>query len=204
MLAAIGVACTPSQVIRDGRERVDLPYPVAAKILSGDIPHKTDVDGVVLDIRDARALSAAVDDLLTRISARLPDARIDGVLVQPMQRGIGEVIVGYRYDREVGPIVMLGVGGIPAELCEGHALRLAPVSPETAMEMITEVPGLALLRGYRARPRGDLEALAQVVHLLSLLACSDAPAVLEAEINPLIVRTDGVVAVDALVRIDDA
>jgi acyl-CoA synthetase (NDP forming) len=203
MLAAIGVACTPSQVIRDGRESVNLPYPVAAKILSGDIPHKTDFDGVILDIPDARALSAAVDDLLTRIRARLPDARIDGVLVQPMQRGIGEAIVGYRRDREVGPVVMVGLGGIPAELCGGHALRLAPVGLQTAMEMITEAPGLALLRGYRNRPGGDLEALGQVVHLLSLLACADAPTVLEAEINPLIVRTNGVVAVDALVRIDD-
>jgi succinyl-CoA synthetase beta subunit len=144
-----------------------------------------------------------VDDLLTRIRARLPDARIDGVLVQPMQRGVGEAIVGYRRDREVGPVVMVGLGGIPAELCGGHALRLAPVGLQTAMEMITEAPGLALLRGYRNRPGGDLEALAQVVHLLSLLACADAPTVLEAEINPLIVRTNGVVAVDALVRIDD-
>ena len=203
VLAAIGVTCVPSQVVRDGSEHVDLPFPVAAKILSADIPHKTDVDGVVLEIADARALSAVVTDLLTRVRARLPDARIDGVLVQPMQRGLGEVIVGYRLDREVGPIVMIGSGGIPAQLGEGRALRLAPVSSETAMEMITEVPELTLLRGYRNRPRGDLEALAQVVHLLSLLACTDAPAVLEAEINPLIVRTDGVVAVDALVRIDD-
>jgi len=203
VLAAIGIACTPSQVIRNASDSVNLPYPVAAKILSADISHKSDVGGVVLDIGDARALSAAVDDLLTRIGAMLPNARIDGVLVQPMQRGIGEVIVGYRYDPEVGPIVMIGFGGIQAELCGGLAVRLAPVSPETALQMITEVPGLALIRGYRNRPRGDLEALAQVVHLLSLLACIDAPRVLEAEINPLIVRTDGVVAVDALLKIDD-
>ncbi len=201
LLSNIGVPCVASQVIRSGSEPVHLPFPVAAKILSADIAHKTEAGGVMLDIGDASALSARVDEMLARIRSERPDARIEEVLVQPMQRGLGEVIVGFRRDRDVGPVVMIGVGGILAELCPGHAVRLAPVSVDSALEMIAAVPGLALIRGYRNRPAGDLASLARVVHLMSLLALADDGLVMEAEINPLIVRSDGVVAVDALVRI---
>jgi acyl-CoA synthetase (NDP forming) len=201
LLSNIGVPFVPSQVIRSAHEPVHLPFPVAAKILSADIPHKTEAGGVALDIEDASALAAAVDAMVARIRLEHPEARIEGVLVQPMQRGLGEVIVGFRRDRDVGPVVMVGVGGILAEVCAGHAVRLAPVSIDSALEMIESVPGLAVVRGYRNRPAGDLVSLARVIHLISLLALADAGIVSEAEINPLIVRSDGVVAVDALVRI---
>jgi acyl-CoA synthetase (NDP forming) len=201
LLSNMGVPFVPSQVMRSGREPVQLPFPVVAKILSSDIPHKTDAGGVALDITDASVLAARVDAMLARIRSERPDARIDGVLVQPMQRGLGEVIVGFRRDRDVGPVVMVGVGGMLAEVCAGYAVRLAPVSIDSALEMIASVPGLALVRGYRNRPAGDLASLSRVVHLMSLLALADDGIVLEAEINPLIVRSDGVVAVDALVRI---
>jgi len=201
LLSTIGVPFVPSQVIRSAHEPVHLPFPVAAKILSADIPHKTEAGGVVLDIEDESALAARVDGMLARIRSEHPEARIEGVLVQPMQRGLGEVIVGFRCDRDVGPIVMVGVGGILAEVCAGHAVRLAPVGIDLALEMIASVPGLATVRGYRNRPAGDLATLARVVHLMSLLALADDGVVMEAEINPLIMRGDGVVAVDALVRI---
>jgi len=201
LLSRIGVPFVPSQVIRSAQEPVHLPFPVAAKILSADIPHKTEAGGVALDIEDASALAAAFDAMLARIRLAHPEARIEGVLVQPMQRGLGEVIVGFRRDRDVGPVVMVGVGGILAEVCAGHAVRLAPVSLDSALEMIESVPGLAVVRGYRNRPAGDLVSLARVIHLMSLLALADDGIVREAEINPLIVRSDGVVAVDALVRI---
>jgi len=201
LLSNIGVPFVPSQVMRSGQEPVQLPFPVVAKVLSADIPHKTDAGGVALDIADASALAARIDAMLARIQSERPDARIEGVLVQPMQRGLCEVIVGFRRDRDVGPVVMVGVGGILAEVCAGHTVRLAPVSIDSALEMIASVPGLALVRGYRNRPAGDLASLSRVVHLMSLLALADDGVVLEAEINPLIVRSDGVVAVDALVRI---
>jgi len=121
-----------------------------------------------------------------------------------MHRGLGEVIVGYRRDADVGPIVVLGVGGLLADACGGHVVRLAPVSVEAAVEMIAAVPGLALLRGDRNQRRGDLHALADTIHKLSLLALLEHTPVLEAEINPLIVQAQGVVAVDALVRFDAA
>lgn len=198
VLGGLGIAFAASQVVHSGKDPVTVGFPAVAKILSADIPHKTEAGGVVLGITDAAALKRAVDDMLARIAKAMPQAQLDGVLVQRMEQGVGEVIVGFRRDRDVGPIVMVGVGGILAEIGGGHAVRLAPVSIETAREMIAEVPGFAVLRGYRNRPAGDLESLAQAVHALSLLACATAQTVLEAEINPLLVKTKGVVAVDAL------
>jgi len=196
VLGELGIPFAASQVVQNGNEPVATGFPAVAKILSADIPHKTEAGGVVLGIADARTLRAEVDGMLSRIRHAYPGARLDGVLVQRMEQGIAEVIVGFRRDRDAGPVVMVGVGGILAELGGGHAVRLAPVSLETAREMITEVPAFAVLRGYRNKPCGDLEALAHTVRALSLLA--HATVVQEAEINPLLVKSDGVVAVDAL------
>jgi len=119
--------------------------------------------------------------------------------VQRMERGLAEVIVGYKRDPQVGPLVVLGVGGVLAEIYKDFAMRLAPITPETALQMIGEVKGLAVIRGYRGMPRGDCAALADAVAAFSQLAAFDDVA--EAEINPLIVKKegDGVVAVDGLV-----
>ncbi len=202
VLAAIGIPFAPACVVRSGAEPVDLPYPVAAKLLSQDVAHKTEVGGVVLGIADAAALARAVDAILARTRSLLPQARIDGVLVQSMQRGLGEAIVGFRRDPQVGPVVLVGAGGVAAEFCGDPAMRLAPVSLAVAADMIGDVPALAPLRGYRDRAAGGLVALAHAVHRLSLLACDRS--VLEAEINPLIVGSEGVVAVDALMRLSNA
>jgi len=163
--------------------------------LSSAITHKSDVGGVMLGIADAKALGAAV----TAMRTRLPELR--RVLVQPMIAGIGEALIGYRVDRDVGPLVLVAAGGIYTEIYRDRSLRLAPVDTETAVEMIAEVRGLKLLTGYRGKPAGDITALAQAIAALSRLAAD--PAVVEAEVNPLIVRPqgEGVVAVDAVVRI---
>jgi succinyl-CoA synthetase beta subunit len=128
---------------------------------------------------------------------------VDRVLVQPMISGLGEILIGYRVDRDVGPLVMVAAGGVFTEIYRDRSLRLAPVDHATAQEMIAQVKGLAPLAGYRGLPAGDVAALARAIVALSRLAAMAAPAVLEAEINPMIVRPDGlgVVAVDALVQI---
>jgi acyl-CoA synthetase (NDP forming) len=128
---------------------------------------------------------------------------VDRVLVQPMMVGLGEVLIGYRADADVGPLVMLAAGGVLAEIHRDRSLRLAPVDLAGAKAMIGEVAALKALAGYRGRPAGDLDALAQALVALSRLAVHDGPAVAEAEINPLIVHENGqgVVAVDALVRL---
>jgi len=169
-------------------------YPVVVKALSSAITHKSDVGGVMLGIADATTLVAAI----TAMRTRLP--QLQRVLVQPMIGGIGEVLIGYRVDPDVGPLVLVAAGGIYTEIYRDRSLRLAPVDADTAREMIAEVRGLKLLTGYRGKPAGDIAALAQTIAALSRLASE--PAVIEAEVNPLIVRRqgEGIVAVDAVVR----
>ncbi|MBS1217124.1 MAG: Acetate--CoA ligase (ADP-forming) [Proteobacteria bacterium] len=199
VFGALGVPQAQTAVMADAATKVDIGYPVVAKILSPDIAHKTDAGGVVLNIGDAVALQQAAQDILARVRAKHPQAQLNGILVQRMERGLAEVIVGYKRDPQVGPLVVIGVGGVLAEIYHDFAMRLAPVTPEAAMQMIEEVKGLAVIRGYRGMPRGDCAALAQAVAAFSQLAAFDDIA--EAEINPLIVRkmAEGVVAVDGLI-----
>jgi acetate---CoA ligase (ADP-forming) len=204
LLDRLAIPRAPAVALDAGISRIpDLPfpYPVALKILSGDIAHKIDVGGVALGIANAAALLAEIRQMRAKVADQMPAVRFERVLVQPMISGIGEVLIGYRVDRDVGPLIMLAAGGVFAEIARDRSLRLAPVDLASAHEMIAEVRGLIAVAGYRGKPKGDLEALAQAIVALSRL--SDDAAVAEAEINPLIVRPagQGVIAVDALVRL---
>jgi acyl-CoA synthetase (NDP forming) len=195
---SLGVPHAPSVALDAGvaaAPQLPFSYPVAVKALSAKIAHKSDVGGVMLNVKDGAALLAAVAAIRKNTGAVR-------VLVQPMTAGLGEVLIGYRVDGDVGPTVLLAAGGVLAEIHRDRALRLAPIDMDDAREMIAEVKALKALAGYRGKPRGDLDALAKALVALSQLAVKDGPAVAEAEINPLMVRGegDGVVAVDALVR----
>jgi acyl-CoA synthetase (NDP forming) len=202
LLDRLGIARAPA-VALDATDatapRLPFAYPVAAKLLSAEITHKSDVGGVALGIVDGTALAAAVAGMRTAVAAR--GHTIDRVLVQPMIAGVGEALVGYRVDRDVGPLVMVAAGGILTEIHRDRSLRLAPVDLDSACEMIAEVRGFQALAGWRGKPPGDTDALARAVVALSQLAHDET--VLEAEINPLIVRDAGrgAVAVDAVVRL---
>jgi len=204
LLDRIGIARAPAVALDAGIVRpppLPFPYPVAVKVLSAEFAHKTDVGGVVLDVADGAALCAAIGQIRKDLAERMPGASLARVLVQPMLSGLGEVLVGYRVDRDVGPLIMVAAGGIWAETLRDRSLRLAPVDLDAAREMIFELRSLAPLAGDRGRPKGDLDALARAIVALSRLA--DHAEVVEAEINPLIVRPagEGVVAVDALVKL---
>jgi acyl-CoA synthetase (NDP forming) len=205
IFAALGIAHAPTAVITKPDQRADVAFPVVAKILSPDIAHKTDAGGVAIDIATPEALEAAASSILARVRVSRPDARIEGILVQKMERGLAEVIVGYKIDPQVGPVVVLGAGGVLAEIYKDIAIRIAPISLDTARAMVGEVRGLAVIRGYRGLPRGDCEALAQAVAAMSQLALLEGRMVTEAEINPLIVKPEGhgVVAVDGLIVFHD-
>jgi succinyl-CoA synthetase beta subunit len=181
------------------RLAAEIGFPVVMKIISPDILHKTDAGGVVLNIADAGGLADAARSILQKVRARHPEAKLEGVLVQRMEKGLAELILGYKRDPQVGPVVVLGIGGVLAEIYKDFAVRLAPVSVDDARAMIEEVKGLAVIRGYRGMPKGDLAALARAVSALSQIAFIEA--VTEAEINPLIVKRegDGVIAVDGLI-----
>ena len=158
---------------------------------------------MALDIPDDAALAKAAQEIRARVGETHPDARIEGILVQRMETGLAEVLIGYRDAPGTGPIVVVAPGGTLAEIYRDAAVRIAPVDAATAREMIEEVSGLAPIRGYRGLAKGDLAALAAAIAALSELARlpEGAPRVIEAEINPLMVRGegDGVCAVDGLV-----
>ena len=169
-------------------------FPVALKILSPDLAHKTEVGGVVLNIPDQVTLRIEA----AAMRARMPSgARLNGFLIQPMAKGLAEVILGFRHDPEVGPIVLLGAGGVLAELQRDVAIRLAPVRAEQALEMIAEVRSLRVIEGWRGLPRGDVAALVQAIIAVSRLAA--LPAIREAEINPLMIHETGLTVADAWV-----
>jgi len=188
ILSSLGIPMAQSQIARAPDYAHSVPYPVAVKIHSGSVAHKTEADGVFLGIRDREEL--------LRAAQALPGGE---VLVQKMESGLAEAIVGYRDDPLVGPVVLVGAGGVLAEVYKDYVLRLAPVSVEEAEEMIGEVKGLAVIRGFRGLPKGDVRALARAVSAMSRLALVPGRPVAEAECNPVIVKPSGAVAVDSLV-----
>jgi acyl-CoA synthetase (NDP forming) len=204
LLDRLGIARAPSVALEvDIARAPSLPfaYPVAVKVLCAEIAHKTDVGGVALGVADGDALRTAMQKIAATVAERRPGARVGRVLVQPMVSGLGEVLLGYRVDRDVGALIMVAAGGVLTEIARDRSLRLAPIDLAMAREMIAEVRSLTALAGYRGRPAGDLDALAHAIVALSRLA--DDASIAEAEINPLIVRPagEGVVAVDALVKL---
>ncbi|HTQ73712.1 MAG TPA: acetate--CoA ligase family protein [Burkholderiales bacterium] len=196
LFASLGVPVVEHEIAKAPGYSHGIAYPVAAKALSADILHKTEAGAVRLNVADRTAFDREVKAMLERVSAK-------SILVQKMEPGLAEAIVGYRDDPLVGPVVLVGAGGTLAEIYRDFALSLAPVSEDEATAMIEKVKGLAIVRGYRNLPRGDLRALARAVAAVSRLALVPGWPVADAEINPLIVKGDGVVAVDALVALKE-
>jgi acetyltransferase len=177
-------------------------YPVAIKVQSPDIPHKTEAKAVRLDIADERELEAAYHEILANARAYKPDARIEGVLVQEMVKGGTEAILGVTNDPLFGPAIMFGLGGIFAEVLKDVAFRLAPVTLSVAREMIAEIKGYPVLAGARGKAPADIDALAEAIVKLSALAVDLRGELSELDINPLFVmeKGRGVVAADALIK----
>lgn len=178
----------------------ELSYPVVAKIVSRDLPHKSESGGVKTGLRSMDEIDAAIQEIFGSVTEKAPRAILDGILLQEQMDGVQEVILGLRRDPAVGSIVTLGVGGLFAEIYADITVRRAPVTVEEASEMIRQVRGLKISGGYRGRPKGDLKALAETISAFSGIGAHDR--VLEAEINPLIVgrEGEGVCAVDGLAR----
>jgi acyl-CoA synthetase (NDP forming) len=200
LFAAFGVPVVEFALAQAPEYAHSLPYPVAAKIVFAEVSHKTEAGGVALGVRDRAELTEKIRGL----QQALPGRPLEQVLLQKMETGLAEAIVGYRDDPVVGPLVMVGAGGTLAELYNDVVLRLAPVDEAEALEMIGQVKGFAVLRGYRGLPPGDLKALARAVAALSRLALAAGRPLREAEANPVIVKPDGAVAVDALAVMKEA
>lgn len=206
-LAAAGISIPEERLARtleDGCAAADaLGYPVALKIVSPDILHKSDAGGVALGLADRDALANAWSAMMPKVRQAYPTARIEGALVTPMVSDGVEMIVGVSRDPIFGLVAMVGLGGLFAELFADVALRRAPVSHDEALAMIHELKGFGLLDGARGRLKADVGALADTIVRLSGLAAANEALVESIEINPVRVLSEGagVVALDAaLVR----
>lgn len=206
VLADYGIPVTQEKLATSPAEArsfaAEIGFPVALKVQSPDIPHKTEAGGVRIGLADAAAVAQAYDDILASSRAHVPGAKIDGVLVQSMVSGGVETILGVTNDPLFGPAVMFGLGGIFAEVMKDVTFRLAPVSRSDAMEMIREIRAFPVLDGARGKPKADVEALANAILRLSALAVDLKDSMAEIDINPLFVLPagKGVVAGDALIK----
>ncbi|MDH4208839.1 MAG: acetate--CoA ligase family protein, partial [Anaerolineae bacterium] len=194
-VAEWATASNPEEAVETAKR---LGYPLALKVLSPHISHKSDVGGIALDIRDEESLKRAWEEMLSRMQAEASDAPLEGFLLQRMVSGGQEVILGGKRDHSFGPVVMFGLGGIYVEVFDDVAFRVAPLTREDAEEMIAEVKGSRLLRGIRGEKPSDVEAVVDCLLRLSQLL-QDFPSIAEVDINPLIVLKEGALAVDARV-----
>jgi len=206
ILSEYGIAVTQEELATTREQALAVAkrigYPVAIKVQSPDISHKTEARAVRLSIGSDEELALAFEEVLSNARAYRKDSNIDGVLIQEMVKDGLEAILGVTNDPLFGPAVMFGLGGIFAEVLKDVSFRLAPVTPSVAREMIEEIAGYPVLAGARGRPRADVDALVDAIVRLSALAVDLKDRVAELDINPLFVFAEGrgVKAADALIK----
>jgi acetate---CoA ligase (ADP-forming) len=191
------VAETPEDAVA-AAEAVGLP--VVLKVESPDVVHKTDVGGVVLDVATLEDVRSETAAMLERVRRALPDARLDGVLVQPYVAGGRETIIGGTTDPTFGPLLMFGLGGIYVEVLQDVIFRVHPISDLDAQEMVRSIRGHKVLEGFRGEPAADQATLVEVIQRVSQLM-GENPEIEELDINPFLVQEKGGVALDARVRV---
>jgi acetyltransferase len=196
------VKLAPAQLAVSADEAVAIAdrtgYPVVLKVESVDIPHKTEAKGVRLGLADAGAVRAAFNGILESARQYRPEARIAGVVVQPMAKGDVELVIGLQNDPAFGVVVMAGLGGIHIEVLKDVAFRKAPVSNTEAMGMLDELRARALLDGVRGRPPVDRDAVAAMIAAVSRFGAAAGPRLAELDLNPIMAGQGGALAVDWL------
>jgi len=203
-LAAAGIAVQDETVATSADEAVQaakrMGFPVVLKIASADIAHKTEIGGVVLNLGDEQAVRLAYEQIMQAAATHAPAARLDGILVTPMAKDGIELIMGVSRDPVFGPVVMVGTGGIYAEILHDVAVQTAPVSEDEALAMIRSLKLFPILDGARGQPKADVPAAARTLARLSQFACRYARDVAEIDMNPVRILPEGqgAVVLDAL------
>ncbi|MCL6644591.1 MAG: acetate--CoA ligase family protein [Dehalococcoidia bacterium] len=208
VLGAFGIPVTREETARTAEEAVAIAgrigYPVALKVDSPDILHKTEAGAIRLGVSGDRELREAFAEVLASARRYSPAARLNGVLVQEMVAPGGtEVIVGVKSDPQFGPVMMFGLGGIMVEVLKDVSFRLVPLEEKDAREMIDEIKGRPMLSGVRGQPPADIEALKRTILKVSEFV-QQHPEVKELDLNPVFAYSDGALAVDARIIIDGA
>ena len=178
----------------------EIGYPVAMKILSPDISHKTEAGGVKLNLMNASQVGKAYSEMMASVKEKAPGAKIEGVSIQKMAEPGVEIIIGMSRDAQFGPVLMFGLGGIFVEIMKDVSFRLVPVAPIDAAEMVREIKGYPLLTGYRGQAPVDVKKLEALITRVSDFI-EQNPDIEELDLNPVIASADGVVAVDARILV---
>ncbi|HEY79077.1 MAG TPA: acetyl-CoA synthetase [Dehalococcoidia bacterium] len=206
LLGQAGIAVNDTRLAISREEAVSisrkLAFPVALKIASADVTHKSDSGGVRLGLRTARQVARAYDDILTAVKQGHPEAVVQGVSVQKMARPGVEVIIGMSKDVQFGPVLMFGLGGILVEVLKDVSFRVVPLNRWDTHEMVREIKGYPLLEGYRGQEPADVSYLEELLLKVSRLV-EATPEIKELDINPIFAYSDGAVAVDARVILED-
>lgn len=197
-----GVSIPPQKIAATKEDAVEaakeLGFPLSVKIHSADIQHKSDVGGVKLNIRNEEELADAFDTVMTNCRQKAPNAKLEGVLLKPMLKTGAEMIIGVNNDKDFGPTVMVGMGGVFVELFKDVQLAPAPLTKKQAVTMIENLKAYPLLNGYRGNPVYNKEALADLLVSISEMAASGKDEVKELDLNPVFVTEEGVEIADAL------
>jgi len=200
LLRAQGIPVVPTSLARSSTEAVRLAktlgLPVALKIVSPQVIHKSEVGGVRLQVTSLAQVSKAYGEIVATVRARIPGSVIEGVSVQPMAKAGIEVVAGLTHDRTFGPVVMFGVGGIFVEVLNDVAFRVVPLRLRDARAMLREVRGFPTLQSFRGAPPVDFGALEDILLQLSDLA-EQRSELREIDLNPIFAYPTGAVAVDA-------
>ena len=207
VLAAYGIPVNTTFLAKNLTEAVqhalEIGFPVVLKIASPDIPHKTDVGGVVLNINSEEGVRNAYHSILEKAAKEAPQAALHGVLVEKMHRKRYELLIGMHQDEVFGPLIVFGMGGITVEVFQDHNTAIPPLNMSLAQQLIEETKVFQLLSGFRGRPAVDLEALKFELYKFSYLAV-DFPSITSIDINPYVVDETGGIALDAQIQLRTA
>jgi acyl-CoA synthetase (NDP forming) len=206
ILKQAGIPVVETRLAKTPKEAVSLSqkmgFPVALKITSPDVIHKSDSGGVKLSLNNATQVKKAYDEILKKVSKQYPDAVVHGVSVQKMIRPGTEVIVGTTQDPQFGPVIMFGLGGIFVEVLKDVSFRIVPINQRDAQEMIQETKGYPLLQGYRGKEPANIPVLVEMILKVSKFV-EENPQIKELELNPIFAYSDGAVAVDARIILEE-
>ncbi|ACL11255.1 acetate--CoA ligase family protein [Desulfurococcus amylolyticus] len=195
-----GIPSPEVVVVKSPAEAVELAdkigYPIALKIVSPDITHKSDVGGVKLGLKSREEVGKAVEEMLRTVSLKAPNARLVGVLMYNMAPQGLEVIVGGVRDGIFGPVIMFGLGGIFVEVLKDVSFRIAPITRNDALGMLNEIKSSKILEGYRGQPPVDKEAIADIIVKTARLM-EENPEIESIDLNPVMAYPKGAIAVDA-------
>jgi len=200
ILKQIGIPVVETRLATNLKEVVSISqrfgFPVVLKIASPDVVHKTDSGGVKLDLKTISEVKQAQNDILSSVKRKYPRALIHGISVQKMAPPGTEVIIGTCTDPQFGPVIMFGLGGIFVEVLKDVSFRVIPVNRKDAEEMIQEINGFPLLRGYRGKEPANIPSLIGMVLKISKFV-NENPGIREMELNPIFAYKDKALAVDA-------